>query len=95
MALAAAWIDDDWIYSREPAQSGRFWIHDGWIWDVAEVGKPVSTGFWISRGWIFGPEGAANVDTGFFIRDAWIYGPSPFLPFAPQPGGGGRRVAGG
>ena len=38
---------------------------------------------------------AGDVDTGFFIRDSWISGPSPFLPFAPQPGGGAQRVAGG
>jgi hypothetical protein len=99
MAVAAGWIDDQWIYSSDPAQSGRYWIHDGWVWgpfdDAAARAAPPSTGYWIANGWIFGPEGGGDVDTGFFIRDGWIYGPSPFLPFYPRPGSQSPRVAGG
>ncbi len=95
MAVAAGWIEDDWIYSQEPTQHARYWIHDGWIWDAAEPATPRSTGYWISAGWIFGPEGTARVDTGFFLREGWIYGPSPFLPFAPLGGGGDLRMPAG
>jgi hypothetical protein len=95
MAVAAAWIDDGWIYSREASQHAKYWIHDGWVWGPVLHPEPASTGYWIANGWIFGPQGAADVDTGFFIRDGWIYGPSPFLPFAPQLGTSRPRVGGG
>jgi hypothetical protein len=99
VAVAAAWVEDQWIYSQEPSQHGRFWIHDGWIWgpfdDDAARAAPPSTGYWISGGWIFGPEGADDVDTGFFLRDGWIYGPSPFLPFGPLATRANPRVRGG
>jgi hypothetical protein len=73
MAVAAAWIDNNWIWSNDQDQSGKFWIQDGRIWGPKNSGK-----FWIADGWIYGPEGL----TQFWIKDGWIWGPAQKLPFA-------------
>lgn len=83
MTVAAAWIDGDWIFSRDAAQSAKFWIADGWVW--GPIGSPnINTKYWIADGWIWGPAGAANVMTNYFIQDGWIFGPQQRLPFARQ-----------
>ena len=54
MALAAAWIDQNWIYSHDPSVSGKYWIDNNWIWGPV-TRSSISTRFWIDKGFIFGP----------------------------------------
>ena len=80
MAVAAAWIQADWIYSRHPYQNAKFWIDNNWIWGPAGSAD-VNTKHWIDNNWIWGPVGAPSVHTGYWIQDGWIYGPDERLPF--------------
>jgi hypothetical protein len=79
--IAAGWIQDGWIFSDDPSQSGKFWIQENWIWGPKGAADE-NTQHWIANGWIFGPAGAEDVHTGFRIHEGWIYGPSSRLPFA-------------
>ena len=80
MSLPVAWISEGWIFSEDPAQNGRYWIHDNWIWGPAGAADAY-TGYWINTGWIWGPAGPDNAMTGFFVREDWIFGPDMRLPF--------------
>jgi hypothetical protein len=79
-SLLCAWIADGWIYSREPSQDARYWIHDNWIWGPACAAE-ATTGYWIQDKWILGPRGSADPFTGYYIEGDWIYGPRVLLPF--------------
>jgi hypothetical protein len=79
--VPVAWIEGGWIYSSQPEQSGKFWIHNNWIWGPDGV-ENMDTGHWVHNGWIWGPIGAADTATGFYIAENWIYGPGFKLPFA-------------
>ena len=83
--LLCGWISEGVIYSREPSQDGRFWIHEDWIWGPRGA-REMKTGYWIADGWLWGPEGAQDAYTGYFIRGDWIYGPRVLLPFASRDG---------
>lgn len=81
MTVAAAWIQDNWIFSDLPEQSAKYWISGMWIWGPVGSAK-VDTKHWIQNGWIWGPAGSPSVVTGYWIQDGWIWGPQKRLPFA-------------
>ena len=83
MALAAAWIDQNWIYSHDPSVSGKYWIDDNWIWGPLG-GADVNTGHWIDNTWIWGPVTRSSISTRFWIDKGFIFGPSKTLPFTPE-----------
>jgi hypothetical protein len=80
MTSLAGWLEGAWIHSNDPAQHGKFWIQDGWIWGPVGA-EDVTTRYWIKDGWIWNAGGEA-AHTGYYIRDDFIFGPSPKLPFA-------------